>query len=104
MKMEFNQFNNLINEDKFFEAHEALEKLWFPIRKENSKTQKILRGFINSAVSFELVKRGRFDGAKRVWKNYEKSMKLVSNEDKYFYLYLRTSLLLENKKSKLFSF
>ena len=38
----------------------------------------LIKGFINAAVSFELVKRGRKKSALKVWKNYEKYVVLLS--------------------------
>lgn len=55
---------------EYFDAHEVLETLWFPRRFENNNEIKLLKGFINAAVSFELKKRGREQASKKVWENY----------------------------------
>jgi hypothetical protein len=70
-----------INQERYFDAHEALEHIWFPRRFENSNEIKLLKGFINAAVSFELIKRGRITQSKRVWQNYLKYKKLLPKID-----------------------
>ena len=66
-----------LEEERFFDAHEALEEVWFPRRFEDDKEIKLIKGFINAAVSFELTKRGRPNPAARAWQNYEKYRPLL---------------------------
>lgn len=66
-----------LDEERFYDAHEALEEIWFPRRFEDDKEMKLLKGFINAAVSFELTKRGRPNPAAKAWKNYEKYRPLL---------------------------
>ena len=66
-----------LKEERFYDAHEALEEIWFPRRFEDDQEMKLLKGFINAAVSFELTKRGRPNPASRAWKNYEKYRPLL---------------------------
>ena len=68
----FNEFLNCLKEQRFYDAHEALEHLWFPRRFEDNDEIKLLKGYINAAVSFELQKRGKKDSAKKVYNNYLK--------------------------------
>jgi len=72
-----NRFVHCLDEERFYDAHEALEEIWFPRRFENDQEMLLLKGFINAAVSFELTKRGRPNPASRVWKNYEKYRPLL---------------------------
>ena len=67
-----------LEEERFYDAHEALEEVWFPRRFEDDKEIKLIKGFINAAVSFELTQRGRPDPATRAWKNYEKYRPLLA--------------------------
>jgi len=72
-----------LKEERYFDAHEALEALWFPVRfKTECAEVMLLKGFINAAVSFELVKRNRTKSALKVWKNYEKYIPLLSQMSK----------------------
>lgn len=66
------EFCKCIESHRFYEAHEVLEALWFPRRFEQESEVKLLKGFINAAVSFELLKRGRKAQSERVWQNYLK--------------------------------
>lgn len=92
-KEHFQNYLQCLEEARYFDAHEALEEVWFPRRFETQNDEVMLiKGFINAAVSFELVKRGRKNSALKVWKNYEKYIvlleKVVSNH-KEDYLYLQ---------------
>ena len=79
MKMlkKIEEFELCLVEERFYDAHEALEEIWFPRRFENSAEMSLLKGFINAAVSFELVKRQRIAQSKKVWKNYLKYRQLL---------------------------
>ena len=72
IEQKIQEFISCIENHQFYEAHEALEEVWFPRRFEEDDEVKLLKGFINAAVSFELLKRGRFPQSERVWKNYLK--------------------------------
>ena len=77
MTKHFDDYFTCLEKRHYFQAHEALEAIWFPRRFADNSEMKLLKGFINAAVSFELVKRGRKEAAKRVWKNYEKYVVLL---------------------------
>ena len=79
--MKISEYKKLIQEHKFFEAHEALEEFWFPRRKDKTKEVLIVKGFINAAVSLELKKRGRVENSKKVWQVYIKFSKLIESTD-----------------------
>ena len=66
------EFLLCLEEARFYDAHEALEHLWFAKRFTNDPQIKLLKGYINASVSFELHKRGRADSAKKVYNNYLK--------------------------------
>jgi len=71
------EFIECLDEERFYDAHEALEAIWFKRRFEKSPEIQLLKGFINAAVSFELIKRGRVPQSKKVWKNYLKYRQLL---------------------------
>ncbi len=74
-------YKTCIDEKRYYDAHEVLEEAWFPRRFEEHHEVKLLKGFINAAVSFELHKRGRTDQSKKVWKNYLKYRPLLQKID-----------------------
>lgn len=71
------EFILCLDEKRYYDAHEALEEIWFPRRFEKSDEMYLLKGFINAAVSFELRKKGKFPQGKKVWKNYLKYRPLL---------------------------
>ena len=66
------EFTQCLQEGRYYDAHEVLEEVWYPRRFEESAEVKLLKGFINAAVSFELHKKGRIPQSKKVWANYLK--------------------------------
>jgi hypothetical protein len=96
------EFVVCINDARYYDAHEALEEIWFPRRFEDDNEIKLLKGFINAAVSFELIKRGRRASSDRVWKNYEKySVLLGSFESEYNSRYMALARLMEETRTEL---
>ncbi len=81
-----NEFMKCLDEERFYDAHEALEALWFPRRFEKSSETNLLKGYINAAVSFELIKRGKEDSARRVYNNYLKYKDLRLSIDSLYSL------------------
>ncbi|MBU0632881.1 DUF309 domain-containing protein [bacterium] len=65
-------FLQCLDEERFYEAHDLLEHIWFPRRFEKSDEMNLLKGYINAAVSFELIKRGREVSAQKVYNVYLK--------------------------------
>jgi len=75
------EFIVCLHEQRFYDAHEVLEEVWFPRRFEEHNEVKLLKGFINAAVSFELIKRSRKKQSKRVWLNYLKYRQFMFKSD-----------------------
>jgi len=99
-----NEYICCINEARYYDAHEALEEIWFPRRFEDDAEVKLIKGFINAAVSFELIKKGRPESSKKVWKNYEKYIILLGSfESPYNGRYTELDHLVRQKKSELTS-
>ncbi len=71
------EFMEHLEGERFYDAHESLESIWFPRRFEDNDEVRLLKGFINAAVSFELIKRGRPGPSERVWGNYLKYLPLL---------------------------
>jgi len=81
MKSKIETYKKCLNEQRFYDAHEALEEAWFPRRFEESHEVKFLKGLINASVSFELHKRGKIKQSKKVWINYLKYRQLLFKID-----------------------
>ncbi|MBT5935775.1 DUF309 domain-containing protein [Sulfurimonas sp.] len=71
------EYRLCIDEKRYYDAHEALEEIWFPRRFEKNTEMLLLKGFINAAVSFELVKLGREKPSKIAWLTYLKYRPLL---------------------------
>lgn len=54
---------DLFNEERFFDAHEAWEELW---HVENGRDRAFVQGLIQVAAHFVHVKKGNWSGAKSV--------------------------------------
>jgi hypothetical protein len=84
-------FIELLNKQKYYEAHEVLEEVWFPIRKTKSNCSLVLKGFINGAVSMELYKRDKIIQSKNVYQTYKKyttieRISTTNNKESFLYL------------------
>ena len=77
LKEAIENFIECLEQERFYDAHEALEVLWFPLRANPHDEVNLLRGYINASVSFELCKKGRFKPSQRVWENFKKYQHLV---------------------------
>lgn len=100
INQQISKYIDCLDRGEFYEAHEMLELIWHPRRFEDDDEMRVLKGFINAAVSFELIKRGRIPQSKRVWKNYLKYKPLIENitaKQKYKTL----SKIVEDKMDKL---
>jgi len=81
-------FKQLIEQQQYYEAHESLEEVWFPIRKTKNDCCLVLKGFINAAVSLELHKRDKSYQSENVYQNYLKytnnnRIENTQNKDKF---------------------
>jgi len=65
----------LLKKEEYFEAHEALEEAWHPLRKANHPLKNLAKGLINGAICFEHLKRNRADSKRKalsVLKSFER--------------------------------
>lgn len=83
LKQQTKVYLDFLDNDLFYEGHEALEELWFPNRfaKEDNEV-KVIRAYINAAVSFELVKRGREKSGLKPWGFFQKNLNLIEQTPK----------------------
>lgn len=71
-------FLRSLQEERYYDAHEVLEEIWFPARKQKTPEVLLLKGLINASVSFELHKRGRAHKAPGPWGVYMKYREYLS--------------------------
>ncbi len=71
----------MLDRGEYFEAHEVLEGIWYPMRKSRDDLANLLRGLINAAVAFEHLKRdkpGAQERARKVMRSFDRYAPLCS--------------------------
>jgi hypothetical protein len=95
-------FLESLQEERYYDAHEDLEALWFPRRFEDDDEVKLWKGFINAAVSFELIKKGRPKPSETPWNTYLKYVVLLEGlETKHYELYVTMVQFIQKKRGEL---
>ena len=93
---------NSLQEGRYYDAHEDLEALWFPRRFEDDDEVKLWKGFINAAVSFELIKKGRPIPSQTPWKTYMKYVTLLDGlGPEHKHIYVTIVQLIQRKRGEL---
>jgi len=100
MKEVLTKFIDDLESERFASAHEVMEKKWKEYKKISHPQTKLLKGFINGATAFELVKRGNLDGANRLFGVYEKYLPLMSSDIEEFELFKRADRILQDLKKE----
>ena len=70
------QYIVLLDAERYFEAHEILEEVWYPRRLNKDPLANLLKGLINGAVAFEHLKRNCKNAV-------EKARKVMVAYDRY---------------------
>lgn len=92
-------FVQSLKEERYYDAHEDLEALWFPRRFEQDDEVKLWKGFINAAVCFELIKKGRLEPSQTPWKTYLKYVTLLEElETEHKQLYVTMVYFIEQQR------
>jgi adenylate kinase family enzyme len=91
-------FIKALEEERFSDAHEIMEKKWKEYKKLSHPLTKLLKGLINGATAFELVNRGNIDGANRLWEVYKKYKYLLKEGIEEYELFLKADKLLQTLK------
>jgi len=87
-----------LKEEKFAEAHEVMEHQWKSYKKSNHPLTKLLKGYINGATAFELLRRDKLEGAKRLWLVYEKYLPVLQEDIEAYTLFAEADTLLQALK------
>lgn len=91
----------LLEQEAYFDAHEALEEAWHPLRKVNHPLKNLAKGLINGAICFEHLKRDRTDSKRKalaVLKSYERHKHLCVEGIEHFELFKEACLKIESLK------
>ena len=96
-----NSYLRLLEREAYFDAHEALEEAWHPLRKNNHPLKNLVKGLINGAICFEHLKRKKKDAKRKalqVLKSFEKHKHLSKKEIIYFDLFNKSCKKIEDLK------
>jgi hypothetical protein len=96
-------YMKLLDEEKYFEAHEVLEEAWHLLRLKKHPLANLAKGLINGAITFEHIKRNRAnvkDRAQRVIASYERYKHLCVSEIEYYSLFKAACEKIEILKQK----
>ena len=100
MKEVLKDFIKALEDERFADAHEIMEKKWKEYKKQEYSLTKLLKGFINGATAFELVKREKLDGAKRLWGVYEKYLSIMKEGIEEYELFKKADEKLKKLKEQ----
>ncbi len=100
MKKHLELFIDDIKNNKFVAAHEDLEDYWKTIRKTDHPLKNLCKGFINGATAFELIARGKDNGARTLWKTHQKYLPLMEEGIENYELFYEANALLQELKKK----
>lgn len=84
------EYQKLLDEEEYFEAHEVMEEAWHPLRLKKHPLANLAKGFINGAIAFEHLKRDSKNApkkARRVMESYERHIHLCSDGIEHFELF-----------------
>ena len=89
-----------LKDREFSQAHENMEAQWKIYKREANPITKLLKGFINGATAFELVRRGKMDGAVMLWGTYEKYLPLLQNDIEEYTLFKEADKILQEYRDE----
>ncbi len=98
-----NSYLTLLKSEEYFDAHEALEEAWHPLRKANHPLKNLVKGLINGAICFEHIKRDHenaYAKASKVIKSFERHKHLSVEGIEYFELFKEACFEVEKLKKK----
>jgi len=96
-------YMTFLDEEEYFEAHEALEEAWHPLRLKKDPLSNLVKGLINGAIAFEHIKRNRAnakDKAQKVIASYERHKHLCVTEIEHYHLFKEACEKIELLKQK----
>ena len=97
------EYNTLLDQEAYYEAHEVMEEAWHPLRLSNHPLKNLAKGFINAAITFEHIKRNKKnvqEKAIKVIASYERYKHLCTDEIEYAVLFRQASQKIEALKTK----
>ena len=100
MRDTLDRFIQNLNDGEFAKAHVTMEEQWKAYKKLDHPLTKLLKGFINGATAFELVRRGKMDGAVMLWGTYEKYLPLLQSDIEEYTLFKEADRILQEYRDE----
>jgi len=100
MRDTLDRFIQNLNDGEFAKAHVTMEEQWKVYKKLDHPLTKLLKGFINGATAFELVRRGKMDGAVMLWGTYEKYLPLLQSDIEEYTLFKEADRILQEYRDE----
>jgi hypothetical protein len=100
MKETLETFIQNLKDEAFSQAHETMEQQWKIYKKEGHALTKLLKGYINGATAFELLRRDKREGAQRLWGVYEKYLPLLKEDIEEYALFTEADRMLQRYKEE----
>ena len=100
MRETLEEFIGHLEAEAFAEAHETMEQQWKHYKAAGHPLTKLLKGYINGATAFELLKRGKREGAVRLWGVYEKYLPALQEGIEQYGLFAEADALLQRLKKE----
>jgi len=98
MKETLETFIQNLKDEAFSQAHETMEQQWKMYKKEGHALTKLLKGYINGATAFELLRRDKREGAVRLWSVYEKYLPALQEGIEGYDLFVEADRILQALK------
>jgi len=100
MRETLEQFIRHLEAEEFAEAHETMEQQWKHYKATGHPLTKLLKGYINGATAFELLRRGKNEGAARLWAVYEKYLPALQEGIEVYRLFVEADRILQRLKQE----
>lgn len=98
MRETLTEFIQNLNNEEFHRAHQTMEDQWKIYKQQDHTLTKLLKGYINGATAFELVRRNKIDGAHRLWGVYEKYFTVLTPDTQEYQLFAKADNILRKLK------
>jgi hypothetical protein len=95
MKKTLERFIQDLKDERFADAHVVMEHQWKIYKQADHPLTKLLKGYINGATAFELIRRGKKDGAVKLWATYKKYLPALQEGIDEYELFAEADELLQ---------
>ncbi len=101
MKETLQEFIACLHEERFADAHEVMEHQWKAYKAIDHPLTKLLKGYINGATAFELIRRSRkLSSAQNLWAAYEKYLPALQPDIEEYELFAEADGILQGLHQK----